>query len=293
MTTPPDLICIGAAHWDVIARAHQSPTCGDDVPGQVIRRPGGVALNVALALAELGERPVLLAYTGRDEPGDTLLRLAAKRGVDIGSVARGSAPTDAYVTIEAPSGAVVAAVADCRALETAGCSILGPVGASEVDGDVVIDTNLAPATLKALVGHPSLTGARLAVLPASNGKPLPLDLFAGRPDVTVYLTRLETERALGRPCPDTIAAATALLEHGLARALVTDGAEAVALADAGGMVTATPPAVAVKGTTGAGDVLAAHHIGADRRGLDPKGALDAALDAAAAHISSGGSEYDR
>ncbi|MEM9811089.1 MAG: PfkB family carbohydrate kinase, partial [Pseudomonadota bacterium] len=106
MTTPPDLICIGAAHWDVIARAHQCPTRGDDLPGQVIRRPGGVALNVALALAGLGERPVLLAYTGRDEPGDSLLRLLAKRGVDIGSVTRGSAQTDVYVTIEAPSGAV-------------------------------------------------------------------------------------------------------------------------------------------------------------------------------------------
>ena len=50
-------LCVGAAHWDIIGRTAVPLPPGADVPGRVTRQPGGVAQNVARALAALG-RPV-------------------------------------------------------------------------------------------------------------------------------------------------------------------------------------------------------------------------------------------
>ena len=49
--TKPDILCIGAMLWDVIGRAPRRMAPGADVPGRIRHIPGGVALNVALALA--------------------------------------------------------------------------------------------------------------------------------------------------------------------------------------------------------------------------------------------------
>jgi sugar/nucleoside kinase (ribokinase family) len=51
-----DVVVIGAAHWDVVARAAAPLAAGADVPGRVVRRVGGVAANVALGLARAAGR---------------------------------------------------------------------------------------------------------------------------------------------------------------------------------------------------------------------------------------------
>ena len=48
------ILRVGAAHWDSVGRTDRQLTVGDDVAGRVERRPGGVALNVALGLAHHG-----------------------------------------------------------------------------------------------------------------------------------------------------------------------------------------------------------------------------------------------
>ena len=50
----PPFLCAGAAHWDIIGRTDLPLPPGADVPGRVTRRPGGVAQNIARALAALG-----------------------------------------------------------------------------------------------------------------------------------------------------------------------------------------------------------------------------------------------
>ncbi|MDB2369265.1 kinase, partial [Octadecabacter sp.] len=51
-TTP--ILCIGSVLWDIIGRAPGQMRAGSDVPGRITRRPGGVAMNIAMTLAQFG-----------------------------------------------------------------------------------------------------------------------------------------------------------------------------------------------------------------------------------------------
>ncbi len=116
--TSSHILCIGAAHWDVIGRAGTPVRLGDDVPGRIERRPGGVALNVAMGLADLGCRVCLCSVVGQDAGGDALLHRAQASGVDCRHVVRISgAASDGYVAIEDGTGGLVAAVADTALLD--------------------------------------------------------------------------------------------------------------------------------------------------------------------------------
>ena len=59
---PPRILCAGAMLWDVIGQASAPMTLGEDVPGRIHQRPGGVALNVALALARQVHPPRQIAW---------------------------------------------------------------------------------------------------------------------------------------------------------------------------------------------------------------------------------------
>ena len=110
---PVNILCIGAAHWDIVGSAAQPPTPGADLPGRVRDMPGGVAMNIARNLAEGGMRPVLLAAVGRDIAGERLIGEARKSGIDCHFVTRTTAATDRYIAIQGPNGTLFAAVADC------------------------------------------------------------------------------------------------------------------------------------------------------------------------------------
>jgi sugar/nucleoside kinase (ribokinase family) len=114
--------------------------------GRIGRQPGGVALNVALALAASGVPAALLAAVGRDAEGDALLAETEARGVDCGAVLRHDGPTDSYLALEDGAGEVFAAVADCAGLERAGLDVLRPLAEGGLErpwtGWIVADGNL-------------------------------------------------------------------------------------------------------------------------------------------------------
>ncbi|MBP7000864.1 MAG: kinase [Amaricoccus sp.] len=277
-------LCVGAVHRDVIARAARPLLPGDDAPGRVSARPGGVALNVALALAGLGRPVALLGAVGADAEGAALVAAAVARGVDCAHVLRRGV-TDTYVGVEGPDGALVAAVADCAGLEAAGEAILAsPALAAAWPGPVVADGNLSPALLAGLAATPAGRGG-LAVVPASPAKAGALAGAAFRGRAAIYLNLGEAAAALGRPLPSAAVAAAALRAEGWSEALVTDGPRRAAWAGAGGRAEAAPPVVAARSVTGAGDVLVAAHLVARAEGRDPAAALAVALAAAAAHVS--------
>ncbi len=282
------ILCIGAALWDVIGRSAAALSSGADVAGTVVRRPGGVALNVALALAERRRPVTLLAALGRDAAGDALATLIAARGIDCAHLHRHDGPTDAYVAIEA-AGALHAAVADCAGLERAGPALLAALGDGRLPapwpGPVVADGNLPAPVLLALLRDPALAGARLAIVHASPGKAARLaSVLAARP-VALYLNRREAEAVCGAAFADSRAAATALRARGAAEAIVTDGAAPATAATATGAVTLAPAATTPRSVTGAGDVFVAAHLTACADGIDPTVALAAALEAAARHVT--------
>ncbi|MEL6793700.1 MAG: PfkB family carbohydrate kinase, partial [Pseudomonadota bacterium] len=54
MSKTKEIICIGSVLWDVIGRTEREMPPGADRPGRIDRLPGGVAMNIAMALAKFG-----------------------------------------------------------------------------------------------------------------------------------------------------------------------------------------------------------------------------------------------
>lgn len=285
------ILCVGAAHWDVIGRTARPLPPGADVPGIVVRAPGGVARNVAAALAGLGHPVALVAAVGRDAPGEALLADLAERGVDLRGICRDAGATDAYVAIEGDGGALHAAVADCRALERAGLALLAPLRDGTLAGagrrwrgTAVLDGNLPGAVVAALLAEPALAGP-LAIVPASPEKSARLAALVGQRPVSLYLNRAEAEALCSDRFADSRAAAAALAVRPAVSAIVTDGPAPVTAATDGRLVTRSPPAIAARSVTGAGDVFVAAHLVARAQGCDTGAALDRAIAAAARHLT--------
>lgn len=295
-TARPDILCVGAVLWDVIGRSPAPMTPGADVPGRIRHVPGGVALNVAAALAARGQSVAVLGAVGTDPEGDALLAAVRALGIATDWMQRlPDWPTDIYMAIEDSQG-LIAAVADAHSLEAAGDRVLTPLrdgtfGSAEAPwrGTVVIDGNLTVPQLETIAADPVLRLADLRVVPASPGKAERLAPLLGLDHVTLYLNRAEAETLAGQPCADAARAAQAVVARGAARALVTDGPRPAACALRGAKVlTQTPPPVTIARVTGAGDCFMAAHMVAERAGANRAAALDAALRAAAAHVSGEG-----
>lgn len=287
-TGHPDILCIGAMLWDVIGRAPRRMAPGADVPGRIRHLPGGVALNVAVALARWGLKPAVLSAVGRDPEGEALVVEAQRLGVLTHHLARDTGlPTDCYMGIEDSEG-LIAAIADAFSLEMAGAEILQPLsdGLAGWQGPVVLDGNLTEDLLASISRDPRLAQADLRVVPASPGKAERLEPLIAARRGCFYLNRLEAEILAGRACPDAASAAEAVVARGAARVLVTDGPRPAAEAAAGApTLTYAPPAVTVARVTGAGDCFLAAHLAAELANQSRETALARAVTASAAHVS--------
>ncbi|WP_417242794.1 PfkB family carbohydrate kinase [Celeribacter sp.] len=292
MTHHHDILCIGSVLWDVIGRSDRSMRLGSDVPGRIVRVPGGVAMNIAMALSRFGLQPSLLTAVGRDAEGDELIAAALVRGIDTSHVYRSDdLPTDTYMAIEGANG-LIAAIADAHSLEAAGDKILRPLkdgrlGSTDAPyaGPVALDGNLTTELLRDIAGSPLFARADLRVAPASPGKAERLIPLLTHPQATLYVNLEEAGLLAHRTFDSSAEAATALVDKGAHRVLVTNGGADASLARAGHISTQTPPDVLVARVTGAGDTFMAAHIAAELRGADDDAALDQALQAAAHYVS--------
>jgi len=296
MTSAPDILCIGSVLWDIIGRSPQPMPQGADRPGRITRLPGGVAMNIAMALARLGLRPALLTAIGRDAEGEDLLAACTALGLETGHVHRPEGlATDRYMAVEADGG-LIAAIADAHTLEAAGAAILAPLADGRLGsaarpwpGPVALDGNLTAALLAEIAASPLFAAADLRVAPASPGKAERLAPLLGHAGATLYLNLEEASILCGRACAGAPEAAARLVAAGARRVLVTDGAAPAADGMAGdGVLVAAPPPVPVARVTGAGDRFMATHMAADLAGADRAAALARGLAAAAEHVAGDG-----
>jgi sugar/nucleoside kinase (ribokinase family) len=289
-----EILCIGSVLWDVIGRAAGHMRVGSDLPGRIVRQPGGVAMNIAVTLSRFGLRPILLTALGNDDNGLDLLQAAEAHGMETGYVyVSEDLPTDVYMAIEGANG-LIAAIADAHSLESAGDKILRPLrdgrlGSARTpwDGFVALDGNLTEALLAEIAGDPAFAEADLRLAPASPGKAERLQPLLGHPRATLYVNREEAGLIARRTFMTAAAAAEGLIARGAARAIVTDGASPAAEGTVEGVREVRPPPVMVTRVTGAGDTFMAAHIAAEARGESPDRAFASAQEAAADFVAGG------
>ena len=279
----PHLFCIGAAHWDIIGHSATEVALGADVPGRIIRKPGGVALNIAIGLVSEGNLPALIAALGDDQPGQDLRAWLKVQGISIGYMpSHPGLCTDSYLAVEGANG-LIAAIADTNALESLGAEVLERLPANTKC--VLLDSGLAPAVLADMAQSPKLAQVDLRLAAASPAKAVRLAPFLGHSECCFYLNVAEAGALCGTTFADSGSAARALVSHGAARVVVTDGPRAATEATAAGFITAQPPYTEARRVTGAGDAFAAAHISAELRGQTRADALNFALDAASRHVA--------
>ena len=289
MIKSPDILCIGSVLWDVIGRSETAMRQGSDMPGRITQLPGGVALNIGMALARFGLKPALLSAVGRDVEGDELIRACEVRGLTTSLIYRSEdLPTDRYMAVEGSNG-LIAAIADAHSLEAAGDKILRPFSdgslPSPFTGAVALDGNLTVDLLSQMAKSPLLAEADLRVAPASPGKALRLSPFVTARRGTLYVNLEEAGLLCQTQFPASDQAARGLLERGAVRVVVTDGGNPATVGQQDGLITQAPPSVHVARVTGAGDTFMAAHIAAELKGHPAETALSEALQAAALYVS--------
>jgi sugar/nucleoside kinase (ribokinase family) len=292
MTQTPNILCIGSVLWDIIGRSDRSMRVGSDVPGRIIRVPGGVAMNIAMALSRFGLVPGLLTAVGRDAQGDELIEAAQVRNIMTDYVYRSDdLPTDIYMAVEGANG-LIAAIADAHSLEAADDKILralkdGRLGSEDAPyaGKIALDGNLTAALLRVIATSPLFIAADLRVAPASPGKAERLLPLLKHPRATLYMNLEEAGLLCHQSFTTSQDGAAALIAKGAYRVLVTDGGKDATLATQEITITQTPPPVMVARVTGAGDTFMAAHIAAEMSGAEDINSLNQALEAAALYVS--------
>ncbi|MEM6986243.1 MAG: PfkB family carbohydrate kinase [Pseudomonadota bacterium] len=286
-TPDPAVLCVGAVVLDTIARSADPLAIGDDVPGTATTRAGGVAANIARAIALRGGQVSLLSALGRDQNGQRVRDELSAAGVDCTRVVQLAGGTDQVVTLENPDGERFAAVADCRQWDAASRTHLDDLAGviQPWNGPIVIDGNADAESLASLL---AAAARRATLVPASDAKAVKL-----RNLIPVYRPRMivnkgEVESLLQRPFGTSESAADALLEHGAWEVAVTDGPRNAVLANQTEQVSLTPPSMAIVSTLGAGDAFAAGLL--TSVGVDLQTRLSQALSAAAQHLVAAGEQ---
>jgi len=287
-----NIVCVGAAVWDFTGRALCRMRPGSDVTGRIERRPGGVALNVAISLSRFGIRSIMLTSMGGDSDGAELLGKCRGMGLMMDYVhITERLSTDRCLVMEDVEG-MIAILADLSSLEAAGDRVLHPLlngtlGSPELpySGIVVFDGNLSEGLMARVAVDPSFSAADLRVVCASPGKAQRLKALLPAPNATFYVNLEEVSALCDRRFTSSREAARAIRERGAARVLVTNGRRPATDSGPQATVVATPPEVDIVRVSGAGDSFVASHVAAEAGGADPVTALNAALRAAADHVS--------
>lgn len=249
-------------------------------------------MNIAMTLTRFGMTPTLLTALGRDAEGDELEKACAARGMITELIYRSDdLPTDRYMAVEGANG-LIAAIADAHSLEAAGSKILHPLydgtladADQPYDGLIALDGNLTAQLLSDIANDAAFFKSDLRVAPASPGKAERLLPFIQTGRGTLYVNLEEAGLLCQTTFKNSRTAATALLSKGAARVLVTDGDRTASEGIDASIISQSPPPVAVKRITGAGDTFMAAHIAAEAQGCERDEALNKALQSAATYVS--------
>ena len=288
-----EIICAGSVLWDIIGSVETDLSISQDKPGAILRRPGGVAFNIAQKLSIFGLKPIILSAIGNDAEGNQLIDHCKKLGFDMRFVHLSSKyATDRYMAIEDKSG-LFAAVADIRCLELECFEIIKPLTdgrlgsfRSPSNSIIIADGNLPSKQLFDMAKCSVLSNCALKLAPASAQKVERLKVFCHRPSTVLYCNLSEAEFLAGEKYENSLIASRGLLDIGFHRVLVTNGPKFACEAEQNMQpIIQTPNEVKTLRVTGAGDVFMASHINAELTGSSRGEALAKAITEAGNYVS--------
>ncbi|MEM5582084.1 PfkB family carbohydrate kinase [Roseibium sp. AS2] len=289
------VIAIGALHIDTIAHAREPIRPETSTPARLASQPGGVATNLARALARLDTPVRLVGTVGDDSAAELLTRRLTGEGILLSVLPRPGFATGQYLALHDPSGALAAACVDDRVLAEAPADLFddlvtGLVSTPADDTIWFADANLPEAMLVRLAGR--IGPGRLIASAVSEAKSARLKPVLTALDC-LMLNRGEAAALTGLP-PDAAAQhlADALAQTGLHSFVMTCGAQDVHVLEAGTIRTFAPPKTGpetgIIDVTGAGDALIAGMIAARARSHGLSDAVPFGLAAAALTLASTG-----
>ena len=289
------VLVIGGINADVLGRTLGPPALHTSNPARAGVTPGGVARNVAEVVARLlpgGAAVRLLGAVGSDPLGSSVLEATHAAGVDVSGVLRLPGQTGLYLAVLDDAGELHIGLAD-MGLTGALTPDVTATWLAEVDRAalLILDANLPPHTVAALLRRAGRAGVRAIVEPVSAPKAARLaqslygdssdgdwpgsdssdsDWHSGSDWHGAFLVtpdRAELEAMTGQA--QVAAAARTLLDGGVQNVLVTLGRAGSVLFSAGRPPVMTPAfGTTVQDVTGAGDALVAGLSAGLLRGLE-------------------------
>lgn len=237
-----DVVVVGSANLDLVARTLRLPGPGETVLGSdFAEHPGGKGLNQAVAAARAGASVAFVGAVGDDDAGRTLHSVAATEGIDVSglSVADGVATGRAVITVDDSGENSIVVVPGANA-----SAHVGDLPAATV---VLAQLEIPVATVIAAFAVARTAGSRTVLNPA----PVPV---GGLPDELLSLCDIlvPNEHEV-----ELLGGVDELLASGVAAVVVTQGAAGVTVTEATDATTWSVEAFEVDpvDTTGAGDAF--------------------------------------
>ena len=260
MEHTPQILCIGALHWDREIQCIADTVLDQSNPAYSRTIPGGVAFNVATTLAGLNCTAGLVSRVGSDPEGAALIDHLDSSSVNVIDVGiEWDMQTATYTAILTADGELLIGLADMDIYDGLDDRYWAKRKTILNGWDAwCIDTNLPESGLRYLCGQNDRP--RLYALATSPAKITRLRTLLKTVD-TLILNIAEASALTGKAHTDldgAQGAAQLLCELGVHRALVTAGPAGAAWADSTG--TGVIPGISqpshTESVSGAGDSLA-------------------------------------
>ena len=272
MLNPVRIICVGLIGWDTLGQTDLNIVAGNDLPGGIETNVGGVAANIAIALAnQINSYPefevILLSSTGNDQKSDLLLSvLSMQHKINCKYVIREEGAPDGYVCLES-KGELFGAIASSAQLEKS-CDkiLLSFLNKQQNEKGLlfsdyfIVDSNLTSTTIDYLTFDSVFNQANIIIACASPYKAYKMRSLMVKRRCSIYLNLEEASYILGHTPSNSAEAAIRLFELGAEEATVTNGSRTASSCSAYGLVSITPKVTKSSKTTGAGDVFLAAHF---------------------------------
>ena len=265
------IICAGLVGWDYIGRANREMSIGNDLPGLIIDKVGGVAGNIALALVDnlkfnSNLEIILLSGTGIDSKSDRLIADLTSRKIKCDYIERQQGTSDSYICIEA-KGKLFAALASSLQLEMAGINIFkalenGGISSAHnpFDGYIIIDSNLSAKTINYIIENKIFDKSDIIIACASPFKSKKLKKLIISRKCTIYATVQEASAIANKTFHCSSEAARFLFKLGAKKAIVTDGEKEITSHSIEEISSLIPKKTKKISITGAGDSFLAAHL---------------------------------